>query len=143
MFLVYIEILPTKTGQQLTLTAYVFQCIHGSELILAVPSLEKCDSFRKLTLIDPAHRVTYGFPALVSSQRDKISDELRHRLVDRQPAARAGQQGFSIVIIIKDGCKVVRNSAIGVQRLEVSITARKRNIPASFCDASQHTQVPY
>src|SRR5260370_36239232 len=105
MLLVYIEILPTKTGQQLTLTAYVFQCIQGSESILAVPSLEKCDSFRKLTLIDPAHRVTYGFPAPGSSERDQISDELRHRLVYWQPAARACDQGFSIGIIITNGCE--------------------------------------
>src|SRR5207253_1698657 len=56
--------------------------------------------------------------------------------------ATAGQNNFRVRVVIKDGGEVVRNSAVGMKRLEVFITACECNIPTNFWKSPQHTQVP-
>src|SRR5258708_5324456 len=88
-------------------------------------------------------RVSAPYPSPRFCQRDKIGDKRRYRCVDRQSRPPAGQKNLRVRVVIKNGRELVRDNAVGVKRLQVSITARQRNIPTGFWDASQHTQLPY
>src|SRR5690348_15146965 len=92
-------------------------------------------------LIDSAYHVAGILVRSVSSERDKVGDKLRQWFIDRQAAARAGQQVFGLGVVVEDGRKVVGNGPISVQFAQVAIATRQRDVAARLWYAAQHTQV--
>src|SRR5579859_4996785 len=91
-------------------------------------------------LIGSAYRVAGAFVRSISSERDQVGDKLRQWFIDRQPAARAGQQVFGLAVVVKDSRKVVGNGPIGVQLAQIAIPTRQRDIAARLWNAAQHTE---